>query len=151
MLHGIQGFARIVLWGVFSYTGEGAAVEFRIGDAVFNHAGQPGIVADKRIETGEIVVKPQADTLKQVQKRGYINGLTPEQRRDFEEVMEKIGELENPEKKVEALNTQIDQLRMGDGKARVVAKYLDSEKQHLMATNHIENKLYVLDPFRMSD
>lgn len=126
-------------------------MDHRIGDAVFNYSGQPGIIIDRKPTTGEFVIQPPAPSLKEVQKRGYINGLTLEQRQDFNAVMDKVLELQDPSKKVEELTTQIEEKRLGDAKARVVAKYLDAEKQHLMQTYNIRNREYLVDEFRLGE
>lgn len=126
-------------------------MQYRVGDAVFNNAGQPGIVKDKLVSTGEVVVQPQSETLKVVQKRGYINGLSVEERKDYNEVMDKIRELDDPTKKVEELGTQIGQKRMGDAKSRLVAKYLDAQMQHIMLTNNIQNREYTVDEMKLGE
>lgn len=129
----------------------GQAMDYRVGDAIFNYSGRPGIVVDKKLQTGEFVIKPPSESLKEVQKRGYINGLSPAERQDFNEVMDRVRELQDPVKKIEELGTQIDAKQGGDVKARQVAKYLNAEMQHIMISNHIQNREYKMDEFKIGE
>ena len=127
-------------------------MQFRVGDTVFNYAGEPGVIKDRKVQSGEYVLDPKGATLAEVQKRGYINGLSADLRQEFNAVMDQVRDIPEPEKRVNMLSEKIEEKKtVGDPKSRLVAKYLNAEMQHIMLTNNITNRQYTIEELKANE
>jgi len=116
-------------------------MSFRIGDTVFNHQGRPGVVADRDPLTKELKVNQDPVANAEHLRHGYINGLSQEQREEFAKILDSVKEEKDPKKRVEDLQTRIQELQM-DPKNRVMTRYLTAEMSHIMFTHGIVPQTY---------
>ena len=120
---------------------QGDPMKVNRGDIVFNNTGMPAVVMDRNEITGELKVQAKGDTFEQTRKHGFINGLSPEDRSTFYNIIDSIKTLENPAKQVAEYTKQIDTLK-DDPKNRFLVRYLTAEKAHLMFSENIEAAEY---------
>ena len=118
---------------------------FRVGDTVFDRKGVPGVIVRRDPKTAELEVQVQGDKFEKARRVGYINGLTPDQRTEYNKVIEEVRE-GNPEptKRVDALQSKISELKK-DPKNFVLTKYLSAEQAHIMNSEHIQSKSYKIE------
>ncbi len=114
---------------------------FQIGDTIFSRNGQPSVLTDRNDKTGELRVETSGEKLEQTKKRGYVNGLDPATRTRFNEILDVVRTIPEPEKRVEELRTRIDEIK-ADPRQRILTRYLTSEMAHLMNTHRIVPKEY---------
>ena len=107
-----------------------------IGDMVFNGSGRPGIVVGKDSLSGELVVEDRGEKFEAARHKGYLNGLSIDDRRMFNEVIEKSKHQKNRIEKLKLISEEIDRLKK-DPKNTVVTNYLEGEKAHIMHSEGI--------------
>lgn len=120
-------------------------MSMRIGDTFFDHLGRPGLVTG-RDDRNRLQVETKGENYDKARGRGFINGLEAEQRQQFNEVMDQIFALKDPREKVGKLSEKIDELK-NDPRNFVVTRYLESELTHLMNTEGIQPKVYLVDEY----
>lgn len=114
---------------------------FQVGDAIFTRGGLPGALTNKNPQTGELTVQVEGEQVEAIKKRGYVNGLQAEERQRFNEIIDHVRTIPEPEKRVEELRVRIDEIK-ADPKQRILVRYLTSEMAHLMNTHRIEAREY---------
>lgn len=115
-----------------------------IGDSVFNRFGQPGVVSQRDSLKGTVTIETKGPQIDDVQKRGYINGLSEGERMRFNSVVDRVRTIEDPVKRVMELQRLIDGIKTDPTQATVV-KYLESELAHTMISYKIKPREYVTD------
>lgn len=118
-------------------------MNFRVGDAVFDQAGRPGVMTGRN-EQNQLIVERQGEAYEKARRRGFINGLTQDQRTKFNEVMDKVFELKDPKARVSELTTKLDELKL-DPRNHIVTRYLQGELTHIMNTEGIQPRTYKVD------
>lgn len=116
-------------------------MRFNVGDMIFTRNGQPGIVTSRNPETAELVVQTKGEDLEKTKRRGYINGLTVEERDQFNKVIDEVKALEKPEERIMQLRAKIEETA-ADPRQRVLNRYLSAEMAHLMNTYRFEPREY---------
>lgn len=114
---------------------------FQVGDTIFSRAGKPTVLTGRNEGNGELQVQAEGEKIAETKKRGYINGLNPEERVQFNEIIDKMRTIPEPEKRLEELQTKIDEIK-ADPRQRILTRYLSSEMAHLMNTHRIAPKEY---------
>ena len=121
-------------------------MRFNPGDMVFSRNGRPSVVTGRK-ETGHIILERKGENMERVRNFGVVNGLTPTQRKEYEDVVNKVRQEPFPEKRIEALQSKVDEMGM-DPKKWVVKRYLNAELSHLMNSERIyPNTFTVEDDF----
>ena len=123
---------------------KGFAVSFNVGDTVFLQTGQPGVVVGRKEGTNELIVQKEGERFEKTRSRGFINGLSPEQRDNFNHIMDDIRKLENPRDRVSKLHSQIEKMSL-DPRLHMITRYLEGELAHIMNTHAIQPKEYYVD------
>lgn len=119
-------------------------MSFRVGDAAFGANGIPGVVKRQDNITGNLLVDTDQKTTRSIHRHGYINGLTPQERQNFNEHLDAVRSESDPNKKLELIREKISELKLDSANFRMV-KYLESEMFHLMNTYNISPRLYNLE------
>jgi hypothetical protein len=122
----------------------GVTMSRAIGDSVFNRFGQPGVVSQRDSSKGMVTIETKGPQIDDVQKRGYINGLSEGERMRFNSVVDRVRTIEDPVKRVMELQRTIDGIKADPTQATVV-KYLESELAHTMISYKIKPREYVTD------
>ena len=117
----------------------------RVGDSIFNVNGKPGLVVDRHSVSGELTVNIDRPEVTKKYRNGYINGLSENERSEFNNILDEVKGVENltdrvaiPKKKIGELSTE--------PKNRILAGYLSAELFHLMHSTGIQPKQYNTTP-----
>lgn len=114
----------------------------KIGDVVFSGRGGPQLVEARDPTNGKVTVNANAKDVDRSHRHGYLNGLEPEHREQFNEVMDEVRLARDPKERVEILQRRILSLPQ-DSTGRVVAKYLSAEMVHIMNSHGVTPDRYV--------
>ena len=82
----------------------------KIGSATFNINGMPGVVTSQDEIKAEYVIDTDREAVRKIHKYGYINGLSVEEREQFNSVVDEIARLEDPKEKIDELDKISDNL-----------------------------------------
>jgi hypothetical protein len=112
-----------------------------VGDTLFNADGRPGVVVGKNRQEGDLLIQRQGEQFDAARRRGYINGLPPEGRKQFNEIIDKLLNIEDSKEKVSVLSAKIQELKE-DPRNHLLTKYLEGELAYLMNSSGIFPKEY---------
>ena len=116
------------------------------GDPIFSRHGSPGIVRHVNKSKENLEVDSSVPLVKQHFRHGYIQGLSSDGRLKFNNIMDKVGEVELPLEKVNTLKEYVEKLELDtDLKNRELIGYLKSEIAHIMFTKSISPRYYSLE------
>ena len=116
------------------------------GDPIFRRNGTPGIVREVDKSKAHVKVDSDGGEVKRHFRHGYLQGLSNDNRKRFNEIMDQVNEVESPLEKVHALRNHVNQLELdADLKSREVIGYLKSEIAHVMFTKSISPRYYTLE------
>lgn len=116
----------------------------RVGDALFNRNGNAGFVVKRDAEKQTLDVAQSGPEYEKGRRYGFINGLEPNVRKEFEEVIDKARELEEPRERVDFLHKQIEVLKE-DPRRGSLTRYLQGEMSHIMNSEGISPRIYTVD------
>jgi hypothetical protein len=119
-----------------------------IGDSVFVRNGAPGVVVNRDAAGVRVDIQQHGPQLEETQKRGYINGLNPVERSEFNQVIDQMRAIKDPKQRVQEMRGVIEELRK-DPQKGVLTKYLESELIHTMISYNIKATEYVTDDLRI--
>ena len=120
----------------------------RPNDIVFDSQGRPGVVTGHNEQTGELVVQTEGPLYEAARRRGVVNGLTEQERRDMTKVIEEVKGIPDPGEKVLALQARIDKLKQ-DPRQHVVTRYLEGQLVHLMLTEGVHPREFSTDELNL--
>ena len=116
-----------------------------IGDPAFSRTGRPGIIQHSTTQAGRVEVEIDPNLVKEAHRYGYLKGISPEERASFNQIMDGVQHLENPDAQVQSLQAKIGELEQNPtAQKQHVAQYLRSELFHIMDAHHIVPKAYTL-------
>ena len=121
---------------------------YRVGDIVFRSHGQPSLVVDRDKKNATAVLDSDPAELKKATRHGYINGIDPARRAEFNSVMDEVTALGDPEQRVDHLRTKISELQV-DPKNQQMVHYLEGEMNHIMNTFNIRPRFYNIEEFKI--
>ncbi len=116
----------------------------RVGDSIFNRDGIPGFVMKRDPAKQTLDVAQRGEEYEKGRRYGFINGLEPEQRQEFEQVIDKVREIDDSKDRVDFLHKQIETLKE-DPKRGVLTRYLQGEMAHIMNSEGISPRIYSID------
>lgn len=106
-----------------------------IGDTLFARNGKPAVVINK--SSSKVDVSQNKATLKYATRHGYVNGLSPKDRLQFNEILDTSKSKEDPRDRIASLKEHIDKLRE-DPRNFLLTSYLTAELGHLINTYGIK-------------
>ncbi|MCB9229329.1 MAG: hypothetical protein H6618_06935 [Deltaproteobacteria bacterium] len=118
-------------------------MSFKVNDPVFNGVGEPALVrkVDKASQKTELDQDQQM--VRQAFRHGYLKGMEPETRLDFNSFMDEIGNETEPSKKAERLQEKITELEDNfSPKNYLLLNYLKAELSHIMNTYHYHPRIF---------
>lgn len=116
----------------------------KVGDSFFNRDGYPGVVLGREPKNEALVIEKEGPNFDKARNIGYINGLSPQERGQFESIITEMRERKDPRERVAWLHEKIDGLRQ-DPKQQVLTRYLEGEMSHIMNTEGIAPRVYTID------
>ena len=115
----------------------------KVGNPVFTNQGQPGIITTKDKKTESFIVDRSYDKVAHAFRHGYLSGINNRQR--FNDILDDIHNIKNPQKKIETLQKQIEKINQKEGlKSANLLQYLKAELAHMVNTFKIQPKQYVI-------
>lgn len=116
----------------------------KVGDTYFNRDGYVGIVKERDPKNGSLVVEREGEAFEKTRAIGYINGLQPEERQEFQRIVSTMREKKDALERVNWLQGQIETMQE-DPKKHVLTRYLESEMSHVMNSAGINPRSYRID------
>lgn len=116
----------------------------RPGDMIFDRVGRPAVVTKLDQEKDQIVLERQGQNFDKARAKGILNGLTVEDRSEFDEVMAEVRADGDPKKRIQAINERLEELR-SDPKKFMIVRYLEGEMSHIMNTEKLHPRQYRVD------
>lgn len=123
-------------------------MSYRIGDTLFSSSAAPVTVAAVD-ETGSRVKIDRDFNAFQVNTRhGLQNDMAPDQREQFNQIMDEVVANKDSQQRVNLLMQRIDELKPDPKNHRLVT-YLDGEAKHIMNTKGIKPRYYTTEGFKV--
>lgn len=116
----------------------------KVGDTYFNRDGYVGVVKDRDPKNGTLIIEREGEDFEKTRALGYINGLKPEERKEFQEIVTTMREKKDAMERVNWLQGKIENLQE-DPKRQVLTRYLESEMAHVMNSAGINPRRYRID------
>ncbi len=121
---------------------------FKIGDSYFNRDGYPGVILARDQKTEQLIVEKDGPSFNKTRNIGYINGLSPQERGEFESIITKVREEKDPRERVAMLQVLVEQLQ-NDPKKQVLTRYLEGEMSHIMNSEGISPRIFKIDETKL--
>lgn len=122
----------------------------RAGDMVFRASGEPAVLAKHDEKTGKVTLDRDTQTVREAVRHGFINGLAPDDRVQYNAIMDDTKELKDPRERISMLENRIDKLQEEDLKKNYhLVRYLRAEVAHLTSTYGIRAREFVLDESKL--
>ncbi len=121
---------------------------FKVGDSYFNRDGYPGVILDRDQKTDQLIVEKDGPNFNKTRNIGYINGLSPQERGEFESIITKVREEKDPRERVAMLQGVVEQLQ-DDPKKQVLTRYLEGEMSHIMNSEGISPRIFKIDETKL--
>ena len=119
-------------------------MSLKVGDTFFSRNGQPGVVVGRNPKTDRLEVEREGPRYEKARSYGFINGLSPAERKDFEAIVEEARQSSNPKERLAKLQSKVEESQM-DPKRQVVSRYLEGEISHLMHSESIHPQVFEVD------
>ncbi len=122
---------------------------FRTGDTVFTPSGIPAVVVKQNPIGHQTTLDRAKESLQETTRHGYVNGLDSSDRERFNGIMDDVKKAENPEQRIEQLQTKIEELGQEPKKNFVLSQYLTSELSHFMFAAKVEPKIFMISESKL--
>lgn len=129
------------------------SVRINVGDPIFSKRGDPGVVVNKNESTQSIQVESRSELVEDTFRHGYIKGLDPQMRQQFNKIMDDITEIGDAKTKMLALQKTIESMEKDEEvflETRSLVNYLKSELFHIMQLNNISPQEYEVPYYELS-
>jgi hypothetical protein len=113
----------------------------RIGDTVFSQSAVPSVIVGRDDVKSTLKTDQDFSAFQVATRHGLINGLAPENREKFNEIMDDVMSDKDNAERVTMLQGKIDELKIDPRNTKLV-QYLDGEVKHLMNLKGIKPRFY---------
>jgi len=120
----------------------------RIGDAVFLPDGRPGVLVSENKQRDAVSVVTDKKVVSDAHRHGYLNGVKPDVRNELYEILDRVKEIPEPEKRIDELRSKIEELSI-DPKNMVLTRYLTAEMAHIMNMAGVRPRVFEVDSFKL--
>ena len=125
-------------------------MSFNIKDPLFGFSGEPGIIRKFDKNSGRVVVDNKKEDVNHELRHGYVKGMTPEQKHDFNTFMDQLKTVENIDEQVQLLQKKVSELTSDiNPNSSILLGYYKSELSHLMHTSNYIPRYYKIDPTKV--
>jgi hypothetical protein len=121
---------------------------FKVGDNYFNRDGYPGVILGRDPKSEALIVEKEGPNFDKARNIGYINGLSPQERGEFETIITTMREKKDPRERVAWMQATVEQMRY-DPKKQVLTRYLESEMAHIMNSEGINPRIFNIDETKL--
>lgn len=123
-------------------------MSYQIGDRVFTRDGRPALVVGRNENTESLVLEEHGEKFEKTRKYGYINGLSPEERKDYKTVIDEARKHESADMRVQVLQQRIEAMR-ADPSRQVLRRYLESEMTHIINSEGVKLDRYEIEQHKI--
>jgi hypothetical protein len=116
----------------------------RVGDSLFNRDGKAGFIVARDPKKETLQVATEGPDFEKSRRYGFINGLEPHQRQEFEQIIDTMRDKSEARERVDFLHEQIETLKQ-DPKRGVLTRYLQGEMAHIMNSEGVNPRIYSID------
>ncbi|RYZ53449.1 MAG: hypothetical protein EOP07_17825 [Proteobacteria bacterium] len=116
----------------------------RVGDSLFNRDGKAGFIVARDPKKETLQVATEGPEFEKGRRYGFINGLEPKQRQEFEQIIDTMRDKTETRERVDFLHEQIETLKQ-DPKRGVLTRYLQGEMAHIMNSEGVTPRIYSID------
>ena len=112
-------------------------------------SGDPLTVLERDSATGITKLDREPGNVKHNSRHGYINGLSRENRKIFNEILDDIkASTADPEERIQKLRDHLNEIE-GDPRQLILARYLRSEMVHIMNSHGLKPKEFTMHDSRV--
>ena len=116
---------------------------FNVRDPIFSHIGEPGVVKGINQVNSKLEVDRNHEKVTKEFRHGYLKGLSPDQRTQFNQFMDEVKSNQDVDAQVKMLQEKIhalsDDTSIG---SKIILGYYKSELAHVMHINHYTPRYY---------
>lgn len=123
-------------------------MSYQLGDIVFSRNGKPGVVLDRNAVDQSLVVQEEGEEYENSRKYGYINGLSPSERRDYQVIIDEARQHKSADLRVETLRKKIEEMKFDPSK-HVLRRYLESEMGHIINSEGVKVETYTVEESKL--
>jgi len=116
---------------------------YRIGDTLFTATGKPGVIVGRADGGTSLRIETQGEKVENVKQRGYINGLSPEEREVYNQIVDDVRASADIKARVEKLQEKVESLKL-DPRQLNLTRYLEAELAHTMNTSGFQAREYIV-------
>jgi hypothetical protein len=121
---------------------------FKVGDNYFNRDGYPGVIVGRDQKTEALIVEKEGPNFDKARNIGYINGLSHQERGEFETIITEMREKKDPRERVAFMQNLVEEMR-SDPRKQVLTRYLEGEMAHIMNSEGISPRIYKVDDSKL--
>lgn len=114
---------------------------FRVGDTVFSPSGAPSVVVGRDEAKSTLKLDQDFKAFQVSTRHGLVNGMAPETREIFNEIMDEAMADKDNADRVSFLQGKIDELKVDPRNTKLV-QYLNGEVRHLMNIKGIKPRFF---------
>ena len=108
-------------------------MSIKIGDPLFTSDAHPGVMRKSNPVTDKITIDTDSKAVKEHFRHGYLKGLSTDERKEFNEVMDGIKSMEDANSGIDKLHGQITALEKEPTPEHLkLVRYLKAELFHMM-------------------
>lgn len=123
-------------------------MSYRVGDTVFSQSAKPAVVVGRDETQAAIKVDRDFKAFQVNTRHGLLNGIAPETRGQFNEIMDEVIANKSNEDRVMMLQDKIEELRQ-DPKNFKLIQYLDGELRHLSSLKGVKVRYFNTDEMKV--
>jgi hypothetical protein len=116
------------------------------GDMIFDKAGRLGKVTHHNAQEGRYTVQYEGEAFEKGRKLGIINGIDPEIRGEYENIITQVRAQEGQEERLDTLRTHVKKLEE-DPRNNKLLRYLRAEEAFLIHSTRSHPKTYEFKSF----
>ncbi len=118
-------------------------MKLNVGDMMFTRNGRPAVVVGRQ-DSGEATAQRKGEEFEKARKFGFINGLSPNQRSKFSDIVMKAREKPAPEDRVQVIQAQVEQLGTAP-QNWVLKRYLEGEMSYIMNSEGVHPTIFTFE------
>jgi hypothetical protein len=121
---------------------------FKVGDTLFTQNASPATVVGHDDKKSTVKYDRDFSAFQVNTRHGLINGMAPESREQFQQILDEVFENQNNEERVELLRGKIEELKADPRNFKMV-QYLDGEVRHLMNVKGVKPRFFTTEDFKV--
>jgi hypothetical protein len=116
-------------------------MSLKIGDSAFQSNGRVSIIRNIDPISGQLELDQSREATTTELRHGYLNGLSEDERKVFNDTLDAVRGSEQTEEKVKMMSESIESLRQDPKNYRIV-QYLQSQMSHIIQSEGYRPKIY---------